>query len=150
MKVIVVGGGPAGMMSAISSAEEGNKVILIEKNKSLGKKLLITGKGRCNITSSLDIDEFIKNIPGNGKFLYSSFKNYTNIDIINFLKKQGLEVKEERGNRYFPVTDKSLDVLNCFKKRLKELNVEIYYEETVSELLTENFEIKLDKIKKII
>lgn len=147
MKVIVVGGGPAGMMSAISSAEEGNKVILIEKNKSLGKKLLITGKGRCNITSSLDIDEFIKNIPGNGKFLYSSFKNYTNIDIINFLKKQGLEVKEERGNRYFPVTDKSLDVLKCFKKRLKELNVEIYYEETVSELLTENFEIKLDKEK---
>ena len=147
MKVIVVGGGPAGMMSAISSAEEGNKVILIEKNKSLGKKLLITGKGRCNITSSLDIDEFIKNIPGNGKFLYSSFKNYTNVDIINFLKKQGLEVKEERGNRYFPVTDKSLDVLNCFKKRLKELNVEIYYEETVSELLTENFEIKLDKEK---
>ena len=134
MKVIVVGGGPAGMMSAISSAEEGNKVILIEKNKSLGKKLLITGKGRCNITSSLDIDEFIKNIPGNGKFLYSSFKNYTNIDIINFLKKQGLEVKEERGNRYFPVTDKSLDVLNCFKKKLKELNVEIYYEETVREL----------------
>ena len=147
MKVIVVGGGPAGMMSAISSAEEGNKVILIEKNKSLGKKLLITGKGRCNITSSLDIDEFIKNIPGNGKFLYSSFKNYTNVDIINFLKKQGLEVKEERGNRYFPVTDKSLDVLNCFKKRIKELNVEIYYEETVSELLTENFEIKLDKEK---
>ena len=147
MKVIVVGGGPAGMMSAISSAEEGNKVILIEKNKSLGKKLLITGKGRCNITSSLDIDEFIKNIPGNGKFLYSSFKNYTNVDIINFLKKQGLEVKEERGNRYFPVTDKSLDVLNCFKKRLKELNVEIYYEETVSELLTENFEVKLDKEK---
>ena len=147
MKVIVVGGGPAGMMSAISSAEEGNIVILIEKNKSLGKKLLITGKGRCNITSSLDIDEFIKNIPGNGKFLYSSFKNYTNVDIINFLKKQGLEVKEERGNRYFPVTDKSLDVLNCFKKKLKELNVEIYYEETVSELLTENFEIKLDKEK---
>ena len=147
MKVIVVGGGPAGMMSAISSAEEGNRVILIEKNKSLGKKLLITGKGRCNITSSLDIDEFIKNIPGNGKFLYSSFKNYTNVDIINFLKKQSLEVKEERGNRYFPVTDKSLDVLNCFKKRLKELNVEIYYEETVSELLTENFEVKLDKEK---
>ena len=147
MKVIVVGGGPAGMMSAISSAEEGNKVILIEKNKSLGKKLLITGKGRCNITSSLDINEFIKNIPGNGKFLYSSFKNYTNVDIINFLKKQGLEVKEERGNRYFPVTDKSLDVLNCFKKKLKELNVEIYYEETVSELLTENFEVKLDKEK---
>ena len=147
MKVIVVGGGPAGMMSAISSAEEGNEVILIEKNKSLGKKLLITGKGRCNITSSLDIEDFIKNIPGNGKFLYSSFKNFTNIDIINFLKNQGLEVKEERGNRYFPVTDKSVDVLNCLKKRLKELKVDIYYEETVSELLTENPEVKLDKEK---
>ena len=137
MKVIVVGGGPAGMMSAISSAEEGNKVILLEKNKTLGKKLLITGKGRCNITSSLDIDDFIKNIPGNGNFLYSSFKNFTNTDIINFLKNQGLEVKEERGNRYFPITDKSIDVLNCFKKRLKELNVDIYYEEIANVLLIE-------------
>ena len=138
MKVIVIGGGPAGMMSAISSAEDGNEVIIIEKNKSLGKKLLITGKGRCNITSSLDMDDFIKNIPGNGRFLYSCFKNYTNKDIIDFLNKQGLEVKEERGNRYFPVTDKSLDVLNCFKKRLKELNVMIYYEESVKELITKS------------
>ena len=137
MKVIVIGGGPAGMMSAISAAEEGNKVILLEKNKTLGKKLLITGKGRCNITSSLDIDDFIKNIPGNGNFLYSSFKNFTNTDIINFLKNQGLEVKEERGNRYFPITDKSIDVLNCFKKRLKELNVDIYYEEIANVLLIE-------------
>lgn len=150
MKVIVVGGGPAGMMSAISSAEEGNDVILIEKNKSLGKKLLITGKGRCNITSSLDIDDFIKNIPGNGRFLYSCFKNYTNKDIINFLKKQGLEVKEERGNRYFPVTDKSLDVLNCFKNRLKELKVKVYYEESVKELITKSYVYKrenLDEVK---
>ena len=138
MKVIVIGGGPAGMMSAISSAEDGNEVIIIEKNKSLGKKLLITGKGRCNITSSLDMDDFIKNIPGNGRFLYSCFKNYTNKDIIDFLNKQGLEVKKERGNRYFPVTDKSLDVLNCFKKRLKELNVMIYYEESVKELITKS------------
>ena len=137
MKVIVIGGGPAGMMSAISAAEEGNKVILLEKNKTLGKKLLITGKGRCNITSSLDIDDFIKNIPGNGNFLYSSFKNFTNTDIINFLKNQGLEVKEERGNRYFPITDKSIDVLNCFKSRLKELNVDIYYEEIANVLLIE-------------
>ena len=150
MKVIVVGGGPAGMMSAISSAEEGNDVILIEKNKSLGKKLLITGKGRCNITSSLDIDDFIKNIPGNGRFLYSCFKNYTNKDIISFLKKQGLEVKEERGNRYFPVTDKSLDVLNCFKNRLKELKVKVYYEESVRELITKSYVSKrenLDEVK---
>ena len=136
MKVIVVGGGPAGMMAAIISAENKNQVILIEKNKSLGKKLLITGKGRCNITSSLNMDEFIKNIPGNGKFLFSSFENFTNIDIINFLKEQGLEVKEERGNRIFPVTDRSVDVLRCFEKKLKDLNVEICYEETVNDIIT--------------
>ena len=96
MNVVVVGGGPAGIMSAISSKENGNNVILIEKNSSLGKKLIITGKGRCNITSSLDIEEFIKNIPGNGKFLYSCFKNFTNKDIINLLKKEGLEVKRRK------------------------------------------------------
>ena len=90
MQVIVIGGGPAGMMSAITSAESGNKVILIEKMPSLGRKLCITGKGRCNITSSLEMEDFIKNTPGNGMFLYSCFSNFTNRDIINFLEKQGL------------------------------------------------------------
>ena len=125
MNVIVIGGGPAGMMAAIASAENGNNVILLEKKERLGRKLLITGKGRCNITSSLPIEKFIQNIPGNGQFLYSAFKNYTNNDIINFLNEQGLDVKEERGNRIFPVTDKSLDVLKSFTKKLKELNVKI-------------------------
>lgn len=141
MKVIVIGGGPAGMMSAIASAENGNKVILIEKMQSLGRKLLITGKGRCNITSSLSMDEFIKNTPGNGMFLYSVYKNYTNTDIIDFLKRQGLEVKEERGNRIFPITDKSQDVLKCFTKRLKELNVEILLNQKVSEILVKDEEV---------
>lgn len=135
MQVIVIGGGPAGMMAAITSAENGNKVILLEKMERLGRKLLITGKGRCNITSSLPIEEFIQNTPGNGQFLYSCFKNYTNQDIIKFLKKQGLKVKEERGNRIFPATDKSIDVLECFKNRLKELKVEIKYNTKVTDIL---------------
>ena len=115
MKVLVIGGGPAGMMAAITASQNKNKVILIEKMQTLGRKLLITGKGRCNITSSLPIEEFIKNTPGNGMFLYSCYQKYTNQDIIKFLKEEGLEVKEERGNRIFPVTDKSQDVLNCFR-----------------------------------
>ncbi|MBR3003228.1 MAG: NAD(P)/FAD-dependent oxidoreductase [Clostridia bacterium] len=137
MNVIVIGGGPAGMMAAITSAENGNKVILIEKMPSLGRKLCITGKGRCNITSSLDMEEFIKNTPGNGMFLHSAFNNYTNQDIINFLAKQGLKVKEERGNRIFPVTDRAKDVLDCFIKRLNELNVKIMLNTKVTEILTE-------------
>lgn len=137
MKVIVIGGGPAGMIAAISAKESGHQVILLEKMKSLGRKLLITGKGRCNITSSLGMEEFIKNTPGNGKFLYSCYQNYTNEDIVDFLKKQGLEVKEERGNRIFPITDKSQDVLTCFTKRLKELKVEIRQETKVIKILVE-------------
>ena len=134
-KVIVIGGGPAGMMAAITAKENKNEVVIIEKNPMFGKKLLITGKGRCNITSSLDIGEFIKNIPGNGKFLYSAFQNYTNVDIINFLKKQGLEVKEERGNRIFPVTDKSIDVLECFLRKIKELQIECRQNTRVEKIL---------------
>lgn len=135
MKVVVIGGGPAGMMAGIRSAEQGNQVIIIEKTSSLGRKLLITGKGRCNITSSLDMDEFIKNTPGNGRFLYSSYQRYTNKDIIDFLKEQGLEVKEERGNRIFPVTDKSVDVLKCFTKKIKELNIKVEYETIAEDIL---------------
>ena len=93
MRVIVIGGGPAGMMAAITAAKLGNHVILLEKNYALGRKLLITGKGRCNITSSLEMSEFINNTPGNGKFLYSAFGQFTNQDIIEMLKNNGLEVK---------------------------------------------------------
>lgn len=137
MKVVIIGGGPAGMMAAISAAQKGDKVILIEKMKTLGRKLLITGKGRCNITSSLPMEEFIKNTPGNGMFLYSCYQNYTNQDIIQFLKQQGLEVKEERGNRIFPITDKSQDVLNCFIKKMKELKIEIIYQTKAEEIKIE-------------
>ena len=145
MKVIVIGGGPAGMMSAITASQNGNEVILLEKMERLGRKLLITGKGRCNITSSLPIQEFIPNIPGNGQFLYSAFNNYTNTDIINFLKSEGLEVKEERGKRIFPITDKSLDVLKCFEKKLKALNVKIEYNAEVVSIKKDSgrFEVEL-------
>ena len=139
--VIVIGGGPAGMMAAITAAENGNKVTIIEKMPSFGKKLLITGKGRCNITSSLYMSEFIKNTPGNGKFLYSAFQNFTNADIIEFLKKQGLEVKEERGNRIFPVTDKSIDVLNCFLDKIDQLKIQYKLHTRVEKILIKNYEI---------
>ena len=135
MKVIVIGGGPAGMMAAITASRQGHQVTLIEKMPSLGRKLLITGKGRCNITSSLDMSKFIENTPTNGKFLYSCFQNFTNKDIIKFLKEEGLEVKEERGNRIFPVTDKSLDVLKCFTKKMKEQNIKIQYNTRVTDLI---------------
>lgn len=127
-------------MAAITAKQNGHQVILLEKMKSLGRKLLITGKGRCNITSSLGMEEFIKNTPGNGRFLYSCYQNYTNQDIIQFLKEQGLKVKEERGNRIFPITDKSQDVLNCFTKKLKELDVEIRYNTQVTKILVEQEE----------
>ncbi len=126
------------MMAAITAAEFGNDVTIIEKNSSFGKKLLITGKGRCNITSSLYMSEFIKNTPGNGQFLYSAFQNYTNKDIIEFLKKQGLEVKEERGNRIFPVTDKSIDVLKCFENKINELKIKKLLNTRVEKILIQN------------
>lgn len=108
---------------------------------SLGKKLLITGKGRCNITSSLPIEDFIQNVPGNGMFLYSSFNNFTNKDIIKMLEEEGLKVKEERGHRIFPITDSSKDVLNVLVRLLKRSNVKIETNAKVEKILTENEKI---------
>ena len=140
-KVVVIGAGAAGMMAAATAANRGLDVTLIEKNHRVGRKILITGKGRCNITSSLYMSEFIKNTPGNGQFLYSAFQNYTNTDIIDFLKNQGLEVKEERGNRIFPVTDKSIDVLNCFKSKINELKIKKLFNTRVQKILVQNGEV---------
>ena len=135
MKVIIIGGGPAGMLAAIKSRKEKNQVTIIEKNKTLGKKMLITGKGRCNITSGVDMSEFIKNVPSNGKFLYSSFKNFTNKDILKLLN---IPVKLERGNRYFPVSDKAKDVVDALEKELS--GVEIVTNTSAIEIITKNNE----------
>ena len=147
MRVVVIGGGPAGMMASISASQTSEKVILLEKNNSLGKKLLITGKGRCNITTSLDMSEVIENIPGNGRFLYSAFQNYTNQDIIDLLKRNGLEVKKERGNRIFPVTDKAQSVLDCFIKELKKSNVEVRTNCDVTEIVCKDNIVSGVKLK---
>ena len=142
MKVIIIGGGPAGMLAAITSAQNGNETTIIEKNNRLGKKLLITGKGRCNITSSIDINDFINNIPGNGKFLYSAFQNYTNKDIINFLEKNGVSVKEERGNRIFPKSDKSLDVEKAFEREITRLHINVKLNSKVTKIMVKNNKVE--------
>ncbi len=135
MNTIVIGGGPAGMMAAMQAAKMGDNVTLLEKMPSLGRKLLITGKGRCNITSSLPMEEFISNVPGNGMFLYSSFQQFTNKDIIGLLEQEGLQVKEERGHRIFPITDQAKDVLNIFLSLLKKYKVIVKTNAKVEKLI---------------
>ena len=127
MNVVVVGGGPAGMIAGITSAEEGNNVILVEKNSSLGNKLKITGKGRCNLTFDGDEEKFRNNIVNNSKFMYSSFSNFNNKDVVDFFNKLGVKTKVERGGRVFPVSDSAIDVVNALKNKLKKENVKIKY-----------------------
>lgn len=140
MKVLIIGGGPAGMLAAISAKEEGYEVTLLEKNNRLGKKLSITGKGRCNITSSLDISEFIENIPGNGRFLYSAFENFDNKDILKLLN---IPTKNERGNRIFPVSDRAEDVVEALKRKLDGVNV--IYGEQVKKILVKDIKENEDE-----
>lgn len=134
---IVIGGGPAGMFAAITAAKQGNKVLLLEKNDRLGKKLLITGKGRCNVTNHCSSEEVIRNIPRNGRFLYSALDTFTPEDIMSFLENEGCLLKTERGNRVFPVSDKSSSVLDTLKKALKKYGVHISCE-TVHEIIAED------------
>ena len=138
MKVVIVGGGPAGMLAGISAIKSKNEVIIIEKMDILGKKLLITGKGRCNITSNLPMDEFIKNVPGNGKFLYSSFNNFTNKDIVNILEEEGVKTKVERGQRVFPMSDKAIDVRDALLNKLIKLGAKIYKNSEAKEIIVKD------------
>lgn len=124
-KVIVVGGGAAGMMAAISAADSGAEVILIEKNEKLGKKVYITGKGRCNITNESDVENLLKNVRSNHKFLYSAFYTFDSYRMMDFLEGEGLKLKTERGNRVFPESDKSSDVIKTLKKALEKRKVKI-------------------------
>ncbi|HYE83810.1 MAG TPA: NAD(P)/FAD-dependent oxidoreductase [Clostridia bacterium] len=123
--VAVLGGGPAGMIAAGTAASMGRKTILIEKNEKLGKKLFITGKGRCNVTNTADFDEFMKNLPRNSKFFYSSFNNFSNNDLVALLEALGLRTKVERGGRVFPESDKSSDVIKAFERYLNKYKVDI-------------------------
>lgn len=134
--VIVVGGGPAGMMAATVASQQGKRVLLLEKNRQLGKKLLITGKGRCNITNNADIGDFIEQVPMNSSFLYSAFYSFTNQQLLDLLHQQGLETKVERGGRVFPVSDRSSDVLHALV-RLMGKGVEVSYQSPVQSLWIE-------------
>jgi len=124
-RIAVIGGGPAGMMAAAEAAERGYSVTLLEKNEKLGKKLFITGKGRCNITNAAEIEDFFKNIPRNPKFLYSALYSFTNEDVMTMVKKQGVALKTERGGRVFPVSDKSSDILRAFSARVRDTGVKV-------------------------
>lgn len=136
-KVIVIGGGPAGMMAALAAAETGREVLLLEKNEKLGKKLYITGKGRCNITNSGDMETLFANVMTNSKFLYSAFYAYDNQMVIDFFEEEGLALKNERGNRIFPVSDHSSDVINTLQRALKRAGVEVKLYTEVEKLLYE-------------
>lgn len=138
MRVLVVGGGPAGMMAAIQAAKQGNTVTLLEQNEKLGKKLFITGKGRCNVTNDCDVTELFDSVVSNKKFLYSAFYSFSNQDVKDFFEEQGLRLKVERGRRVFPASDKSSNVIKALGNALKKLEVKIRLRTRVDKVLTEN------------
>ncbi len=134
--VIVVGGGAAGMMAAVAAADQGEKVLLLEKNEKTGKKLYITGKGRCNFTNSCDVEDFFSQVVSNAKFLYSCIYGFSNRDVIDWFTAEGLRVKEERGGRMFPVSDKSSDVIRVLDKACRDRHVQVVLHAEVNDLLT--------------
>lgn len=136
-KVLIIGGGAAGMMAAAFAAKNGNRVEVFEKNEKLGKKLFITGKGRCNITNAADLEDFFPAVTSNPKFLYSAFYSFTNEQVISFFEELGVKTKVERGGRVFPVSDHSSDVIQALKSEMERLGVKINLNAEVKELITE-------------
>ena len=134
-KVIVVGGGPAGMFAAIAAAERGHEVVLLEKNEKLGKKIYITGKGRCNLTNGCDTEDLFRHMVSNGKFLYSAIYGFTNFDIVDLVEANGCPVKEERGARMFPVSDHASDVTGALERKMRSLGVKIFLNEPVKDIV---------------
>ncbi len=147
-RVVIIGGGAAGMMAGIAAAGAGHRVTIYEKNEKLGKKIYITGKGRCNITNACDTEELFQNVIHNPKFLYSSFYAFTNFDMMNFMEQNGCPVKTERGGRVFPVSDKSSDVIRVLSAKLRDLGVEVCLQEEVEKLIAEEGSIKGIVLKK--
>lgn len=146
-KVIIIGGGAAGIMAAVSAADAGASVTIIEKNEKLGKKLYITGKGRCNITNNSDIQNLLLHIVSNPKFLYSAFSALNSQELMDFLENSGLKIQTERGNRVFPASGKSSDVIRTFKSALEKRKVKIYYNTEVQGINTEDGIFKSIDIK---
>lgn len=138
---IVIGGGPSGLMAAIAAAEQNKKVLLLEKGSKLGKKLAISGGGRCNVTNRLSVEEIIKHIPGNGRFMYSPFTVYNNEDIIRFFEGLGVPLKEEDHGRMFPVSNRAQDVVDALVNELKRLKVEVRLHTAVNKLMMDEEKI---------
>ena len=141
-KVAIIGGGPAGLMAAGKAGQRRLDTTVFEKNNALCKKLLITGKGRCNITNNIDVEGLIDNIPGNGSFLYSSFYTFSNKDIIDFFENNGLKTKVERGGRVFPVSDDANDVASILSNYAKSNNVKVLFGTSLKEIITEKGSVK--------
>ncbi len=140
--VVVIGGGPAGMFAAITAASRNHSVLLLEKMRSVGRKLSITGKGRCNLTNAIFIDDFISNIPGNGKFLYHAFHQFDNQDLLDFFHKRGVETKVERGERIFPVSDDAMQIVNTLKKALEQAKVDVMVNQNVKKIIVQEKQVK--------
>lgn len=146
-QVIVIGGGAAGMMAAVCSAKEGNQVTLLEKNEKLGKKLFITGKGRCNLTNAGDIEDLMSHVVTNPEFLYSAFYSFTNDQMMEWMEEWGCPVKVERGNRVFPVSDKSSDVIRAMERELSRRKVSVKLHTEVKKIVIEDGSVRGAEIK---